>query len=70
MTAWTDERAAELTRRWEAGETAGVIAPAIGMTRNLVIAKAYRLGLEYKPSRPTLDSETNKDRTGKEGREI
>ena len=50
--AWTDERIAILKRGWEGGKTATQIAEELGegVTRNAVIGKAHRLGLESRPS--------------------
>ena len=50
--AWTDERIAQLKAGWEGGMTASQIAEALGegVTRNAVIGKAHRLGLESRPS--------------------
>jgi len=50
--AWTDERIAVLKAGWEGGMTASQIAEALGegVTRNAVIGKAHRLGLESRPS--------------------
>lgn len=50
--AWTDERIAQLKVGWEGGMTASQIAEALGegVTRNAVIGKAHRLGLESRPS--------------------
>jgi GcrA cell cycle regulator len=50
--AWTDERIAQLKAGWEGGMTASQIAEALGegVTRNAVIGKAHRLGLEARPS--------------------
>ncbi len=50
--AWTDERIAQLKSGWEGGMTASQIAEALGegVTRNAVIGKAHRLGLESRPS--------------------
>jgi len=50
--AWTDERIALLRTSWESGMTASQIAEALGegVTRNAVIGKAHRLGLEARPS--------------------
>ena len=46
--AWTDERIAQLKAGWEGGMTASQIAEQLGegVTRNAVIGKAHRLGLE------------------------
>jgi len=50
--AWTDERIAILKAGWEGGMTASQIAEKLGegVTRNAVIGKAHRLGLESRPS--------------------
>ncbi|WP_353198627.1 GcrA family cell cycle regulator [Sandarakinorhabdus sp.] len=50
--AWTDERIAKLKHGWESGMTATQIAELLGegVTRNAVIGKAHRLGLESRPS--------------------
>ncbi len=50
--AWTDDRIALLRTSWESGMTASQIAEALGegVTRNAVIGKAHRLGLESRPS--------------------
>ena len=50
--AWTDERIAKLKQGWEGGMTATQIAELLGegVTRNAVIGKAHRLGLESRPS--------------------
>ena len=58
--AWTDERIAQLKSGWEGGMTASQIAEQLGegVTRNAVIGKAHRLGLEARPSpvKPAEDS--------------
>lgn len=45
---WTDERIAELKRRWAEDDSAGTIADALGggVTRSAVLGKAHRLGLK------------------------
>ena len=54
MTTWTPARIAELTRRWNAGETGDQIAKAMSLTKNKVLGKRRRLGLEARanPIRP------------------
>tara|TARA_Y100000310_G_scaffold150480_1_gene149920 strand:+ start:5947 stop:6372 length:426 start_codon:yes stop_codon:yes gene_type:complete len=48
---WTDAKEADLRRLWGEGHSANTIAEQIeGATRNSVIGKASRLGLEGRPS--------------------
>ncbi|MGB0571237.1 MAG: GcrA family cell cycle regulator [Alphaproteobacteria bacterium] len=49
--SWTDERVAMLRDLWAKGLSASQIAVQLGgVTRNAVIGKAHRLGLESRPS--------------------
>jgi GcrA cell cycle regulator len=49
--AWTDERIDQLKAMWEKGMTASQIADELGgVSRNAVIGKAHRLGLQARPS--------------------
>ena len=49
--SWTDERIERLKTMWAKGATASQIAEDLGgVSRNAVIGKAHRLGLEQRPS--------------------
>jgi GcrA cell cycle regulator len=49
--SWTDERIERLKSMWAKGATASQIADELGgVSRNAVIGKAHRLGLEQRPS--------------------
>ena len=49
--AWTDERIDQLKNMWTKGLTASQIAEELGgVSRNAVIGKAHRLGLQSRPS--------------------
>ncbi len=49
-TRWQAEPEAELRRRWDAGQPTELIGRALGVSKNAVIGKAHRLGLEPRPS--------------------
>lgn len=69
MSFWTEETEAELRRLWAEGMSAGKIALAMGgASRNSIIGKAHRLGLETRPSpiRPSIPgSGRTRDREGR-----
>lgn len=49
---WTDEKCDELRRLWAEGYSASAIAAELGIaTRNAVIGKAHRLGLDGRAER-------------------
>src|SRR5258707_2714916 len=49
--SWTDERIERLKTMWTQGSTASQIAEELGgVSRNAVIGKAHRLGLQSRPS--------------------
>jgi GcrA cell cycle regulator len=49
--SWTDERIERLKELWSQGTTASQIADELGgVSRNAVIGKAHRLGLQARPS--------------------
>ncbi len=47
---WTDEQVEELKRLWNEGLTTGDIGKALGVSKNAVVGKAHRLGLNSRPS--------------------
>src|SRR5207244_648340 len=49
--SWTEARIDQLRQMWQAGHTASQIAETLGgVSRNAVIGKAHRLGLQSRPS--------------------
>jgi GcrA cell cycle regulator len=61
--SWTEERIERLKKMWHDGATASQIADELGgVSRNAVIGKAHRLGLEQRPSpvRPGEEKEHKK----------
>lgn len=47
---WTDEQVEELKHLWDKGLTTGEIGKALGVSKNAVVGKAHRLGLNSRPS--------------------
>jgi hypothetical protein len=47
---WTEVRIADLKTLWTGGDSASVIASQMGTTRNAVLGKVHRLGLEERVS--------------------
>ena len=59
--SWTDERIERLKTMWTSGSTASQIADDLGgVSRNAVIGKAHRLGLEARPSPVKAGKEKDK----------
>jgi GcrA cell cycle regulator len=61
--SWTEERIERLKKMWADGATASQIADELGgVSRNAVIGKAHRLGLEQRPSpvKPGEEKEAKK----------
>ena len=59
--SWTEERIERLKKMWHDGATASQIADELGgVSRNAVIGKAHRLGLEARPSPVKAGEEKDK----------
>ena len=66
--SWTDERIDRLKALWMQGMTASQIAEELGgVSRNAVIGKAHRLGLQARPS-PVKAGETESDAAASPGK--
>src|SRR5579872_2270313 len=62
--SWTEERIERLKKMWHDGATASQIADELGgVSRNAVIGKAHRLGLEQRPS-PVRQGEEKDSKKG------
>lgn len=48
--AWTDDMIAELKKLWSKGMSTGEIGKKLGVTKNSVVGKVHRLGLDGRPS--------------------
>lgn len=60
--AWTDKMVEELKRLWDQGITTGEIGRRLGISKNSIVGKVHRLGLEGRPSpiKKTNDATENK----------
>jgi len=47
---WTDEKIEQLKKLWTEGYTTGEIGKKLNVSKNAVVGKAHRLGLESRPS--------------------
>ena len=67
--SWTEERIERLKSMWAEGATASQIADELGgVSRNAVIGKAHRLGLEQRPSPVKAVEEKEKPKAAKPAR--
>ena len=48
--AWTDKMVEELKKLWNLGITTGEIGKRLGISKNSIVGKVHRLGLEGRPS--------------------
>lgn len=48
--AWTDEMVEQLKELWAQGVTTGEIGKRLGISKNSIVGKVHRLGLEGRPS--------------------
>lgn len=48
--SWTEEKVEQLKKLWAEGLTTGEIGRVLDMSKNAVVGKAHRLGLESRPS--------------------
>ena len=48
--SWTKERIEQLRQMWDEGKSTGEIGKALGVSKNAVVGKAHRLGLNPRPS--------------------
>ena len=48
--AWTEEKVKKLKEYWKKGYSTGEIGRMIGVSKNAVVGKAHRLGLDSRPS--------------------
>lgn len=48
--AWTDEMVEQLKKMWKQGVTTGEIGKRLGISKNSIVGKVHRLGLEGRPS--------------------
>lgn len=53
---WNEARVKRLKELWEAGLSASLIGDELGVTRNSVIGKAWRLGLKEKVTLKRVNS--------------
>lgn len=51
VNTWTEEQIAELKSLWDHGDSASVIARQMKTTRNAILGKVHRLGLEPRGAR-------------------
>jgi len=47
---WTDDKIKQLKKLWAEGYTTGEIGKKLNVSKNAVVGKAHRLGLESRPS--------------------
>ena len=48
--SWTEEKVTQLRELWEQGLPTSQIGKVLNFTKNAVVGKAHRIGLERRPS--------------------
>lgn len=63
--AWTDEMVEKLKEYWAQGVTTGEIGKRLGISKNSIVGKVHRLGLEGRPSPIKRTEESSSSQTTK-----
>ena len=58
--AWTTKQSETLRELWRSGHSAGVIGQRLGLTRDAVLGRARRMGLQLGNKRTTVSLPTRK----------
>ena len=50
LMSWTEDKVSQLRELWDQGLPTSQIGTILGFTKNAVVGKAHRIGLERRPS--------------------